>query len=208
MRDKLCSVHEQNNIIATMANFQELRDKKEQKAMMRLLSAIEDDSSFTQRKLSRDLGIALGLINQYLKSSVAKGWVRASQVSPRRIAYFLTPAGFKEKSRMVRTYLATSLSFFRDARLQCGAAFQESLQKGWTKILLVGEGDLADIATLVAQGTPLHLKITNKTDNLGTYDAVLITDIIDPQGTYNILRKKVEPSRLLVLDLLHISKKV
>ena len=96
---------------------------------MGLLNAIEKNPSFTQRGLSSDLGVALGLMNQYLKRCVTKGWVRASQVSPRRIAYFLTPEGFKEKSQMVRDYLSSSLSFFRDARSQCDVVFRVCLEK-------------------------------------------------------------------------------
>jgi len=88
-----------------VATFQKTRNKTEQKVLMGLLNAIEKNPSFTQRGLSSDLGVALGLMNQYLKRCVTKGWVRASQVSPRRIAYFLTPEGFKEKSQMVREYL-------------------------------------------------------------------------------------------------------
>ncbi len=73
-------------------------------------------------------------MNQYLKRCVTKGWVRASQISPRRITYFLTPEGFKEKSRMVKDYLARSMTFFRDARAQCEEVFAHCKAQGWSKI--------------------------------------------------------------------------
>ena len=66
--------------------------------MVHLLSEIERNPSFTQRGLAGELNIALGLMNQYLKRCVTKGWVKASQISPRRITYFLTPEGFIEKA--------------------------------------------------------------------------------------------------------------
>ncbi|MBM3632200.1 MAG: winged helix-turn-helix transcriptional regulator [Alphaproteobacteria bacterium] len=189
-----------------MAAFQDTREHTEQKVMVHLLTEIERNPSFTQRSLASELGIALGLMNQYLKSCVTKGWVRASQVSPRRITYFLTPDGFKEKSHMVTSYLARSLTFFRDARAQCDTLFDVCLQKGWTKIAFVGEGDLADIAQLVAQGLSLHVKVVLPTENLKAYDAVLVTDVINPQATYDFIRGQVDSDRLLTLDLLHISR--
>jgi hypothetical protein len=174
--------------------------------MVHLLTEIERNPSFTQRGLASELGIALGLMNQYLKSCVTKGWIRASQVSPRRIAYFLTPEGFKEKGYMVTTYLARSLTFFRDARAQCDALFGVCQRKGWQKIAFVGEGDLADIAQLVAQGNGLQGFVVNREADLSAYDAVLVTDVVNPQEAYDFIRSKVDPDRLLTLYLLHISR--
>lgn len=189
-----------------MAAFQDTRQHTEQKVMVHLLTEIEGNPSFTQRGLASELGIALGLMNQYLKSCVTKGWIRASQISPRRISYFLTPEGFKEKSHMVKDYLARSLTFFRDARMQCEALFAECQQKGWQKIGLIGAGDLADIAQLVAQGIDLHVSLINQDADFKAYDAIVITDVMNPQGTYDSIRHKVDPSRLLTLYLLHISR--
>jgi hypothetical protein len=189
-----------------MAAFQDTRQQTEQKVMVHLLTEIEGNPSFTQRKLASDLGIALGLMNQYLKSCVTKGWVRASQVSPRRISYFLTPEGFKEKSHMVKDYLQRSLSFFRDARIECASLFEECRHKGWHRIALVGAGDLADIAQLVAQGNGLNVCVVDLQADLTAYDAILVTDVLNPQAAYDALKDKVDPNRLLTLYLLHISR--
>lgn len=189
-----------------MAAFQDTRQHTEQKVMVHLLTEIEGNPSFTQRGLASELGIALGLMNHYLKSCVTKGWIRATQISPRRISYFLTPEGFKEKSHMVKDYLARSLTFFRDARSQCEVLFAECQQKGWQKIGLVGAGDLADIAQLVAQGNNLQVSLVSQNADLKAYDAIVITDVTNPQGTYESIRNKVDPNRLLTLYLLHISR--
>ena len=191
-----------------MAAFQDTRAETEQKVMVHLLSEIERNPSFTQRGLASSLGIALGLMNQYLKSSVAKGWVRAMQLSPRRITYFLTPEGFLEKSHMVQDYLARSMTFFRDARTQCEEAFTFCKNQGWVNVALVGEGDLADIAKLVAGGTGLRIDVIDRPRDLKKYDAVLITDVMYPQETYDAIKGKVDPRRLFTLKLLHISREV
>ena len=189
-----------------MAAFQDTREQTEQRVMVHLLTEIERNPSFTQRGLASELGIALGLMNQYLRSSVTKGWIRASQLSPRRITYFLTPEGFKEKSHMVKDYLARSMTFFRDARAQCEEIFTECTARGWTKIGLVGSGDLADIATLVAQATNIETKTISPNGNFKNYDAVLVTDVINPQETYDALKKNIDSHQILTLRLLHISR--
>lgn len=189
-----------------MAAFQDIKEHAEQKVMVHLFSEIERNPAFTQRGLASELGIALGLINQYLKRCITKGWIRASQVSPKRITYFLTPEGFKEKSQMVTGYLARSLTFFRDSRTQCEEIFSACKLQGWTNIGLVGAGDLADISSLVAQGTGIAVKVLTAEDPIQDFDAVLVTDTTNPQGTYNLLKTKVDSARLLTLPLLHISQ--
>lgn len=189
-----------------MAAFQDTREQTEKKVMVHLLSEIERNPSFTQRGLARELNVALGLMNQYLKRCIIKGWIRASQVSPRRIMYFLTPEGFKEKSHMVKDYLARSMTFFRDARAQCEEALECCKAQGWAQIALVGGGDLADIAKLVDFHNEFVLDVVSTQADLKKYDAVIVTDVINPQGTYDAIKHKVDYHCLLTLRILHISK--
>ena len=190
-----------------MSTFQKTKDQADHKVLLNLLSALGDNPEVSQRRLAGDLGVALGLINTYLKRCVIKGWIRAREVSPQRISYFLTPEGFSEKSRMVADYLSRSLHFFRDAKHQCDTAFAFCAKNGWKNIALAGDGDLKDIAILVAHGAGVHvasLDIQNNAD-LSSFDAVLITDVINPQATYDSLKNVMPKERLLLLDLLHIA---
>lgn len=189
-----------------MAAFQETREDTEQKVFVHLLTEIERNPAFTQRSLAQELNIALGLINQYLKRFASKGWVRASQVSPRRIKYFITPAGLKEKSVMVRDYLSRSLSFFRDARQQCEDIVILCQQHKWSKLALVGSSDLTDIMLLVAQGREVSFEIVDVASDFTQFDAVMITDIIDPYGVYKKLENRVHPDHLITIPLLHIMR--
>ena len=93
---------------------------------MGVLSAVESDAQVTQRKLSSELGIALGLANLYLKRCVRKGWIKIGQVPMRRYAYYLTPQGFTEKARLTGEYLSWNLEFFRRARRQSTELFVEA----------------------------------------------------------------------------------
>ncbi len=188
-----------------MAAFQDTREQTEQKVMVHLLSEIDKNPSFTQRHLASELGIALGLMNHYLKRSVTKGWLRASQVSPRRITYFLTPEGFLEKGRMVKDYLARSMTFFRDARSQCTDIFDRCKTNGWHQVALVGEGDLADIARLVALSVGVEVFVMDSKADFKDVQAILVTDVLNPQGVYDALRKKKDLPPIILLPLLHIS---
>ena len=103
-----------------------------------LLEFVERDGAQSQRKLASDLGIALGLVNAYLKRCVKKGLLKISQAPPRRYAYYLTPHGFAEKSRLTVEYLSTSFSFFRRAREDCSSVLNAARARGWNRIALFG----------------------------------------------------------------------
>jgi DNA-binding MarR family transcriptional regulator len=125
-------------------------DQGDPEIVLGLLTSIERDSAVTQRKLAGDLGIALGLANAYLRRCVRKGLVKVSQVPLNRYAYYLTPQGFAEKSRLTAEYLAYSLDFFRRARRDCSEVLRQCAARGWRKVALYGAGELAEIAVLSA----------------------------------------------------------
>src|SRR5437870_2166901 len=118
--------------------------------VLSVLTSIERDSSITQRKLANELGIALGLANAYLRRCVRKGLIKMSQVPLNRYAYYLTPQGFAEKSRLTAEYLSVSFNFFRRARGDCVVLLQQCSERGWRRVALYGAGDLAEIAVLSA----------------------------------------------------------
>ena len=96
-------------------------NEKEENAriMLGLLESVERNGGQSQRRLASELGIAFGLVNAYLKRCVKKGLVKISEAPARRYAYYLTPQGFAEKSRLTVDYLAYSFAFFRQARADC-----------------------------------------------------------------------------------------
>src|SRR5882757_9997569 len=90
----------------------------ENRIILSLLNSVEDGAT-SQRRIAAELGIALGLVNAYVKRCVKKGLVKVSEAPARRYAYYLTPQGFAEKSRLTAEYLKVSFGFFRQAKNDC-----------------------------------------------------------------------------------------
>ena len=118
--------------------------------MLGLLESVERDGEQTQRRLASELGVALGLINAYMKRCVTKGLMKMSEAPARRYAYYLTPQGFAEKARLTAAYFSYSFSLFRQARGEYGQLFNDALKSGFSRIVLAGASDLAEIATICA----------------------------------------------------------
>ena len=98
-------------------------EHENERIVLGLLSSVENDGERSQRRIAAELGIALGLVNAYLKRCIKKGLVKVQDAPARCYAYYLTPQGFAEKSRLTVEYLSESFSFFRKAKSDCARVF-------------------------------------------------------------------------------------
>src|SRR5215475_13692916 len=124
---------------------------------VKLLDNVAGQELPNQRALARKIGISVGLVNALVHRAVRKGLIKIQQAPARRYAYYLTPKGFAEKSRLVAEYLDYSLSFFRTARQEYGDVFAHCAAAGRRRIVLCGVGELAEIATLAPNGVDVEL---------------------------------------------------
>lgn len=186
-----------------------------------LLESVERDGAQSQRKLASDLGIALGLVNAYLKRCVKKGFLKISQAPPRRYAYYLTPHGFAEKSRLTVEYLSSSFSFFRRARQDCSSVLRAAHGRGWTQVVLIGISDLAEIATICAleEAIAIVAVVDSKSANsrfvgapvfnsiaavTAEFDALIVTDLQATRESVQSVADQFDADRVLVPALLGI----
>jgi DNA-binding MarR family transcriptional regulator len=126
------------------------REEDSDRIILGLLNSVEQDGARSQRHFAAELGIALGLVNAYLNRCIKKGLVKASQAPARRYAYYLTPQGFAEKSRLTVEYLSSSFGFFRKAKADCVDVFEIAQQRQLKRLALIGISDLAEIAAICA----------------------------------------------------------
>src|ERR1700761_3593581 len=135
---------------------------EDSRILLDLLNSVERDGGLSQRRLASELGIALGLVNAYLRRCVRKGLVKVTEAPARRYIYYLTPQGFSEKSRLTVEYLSVSFGFFRRAKAECGVVFGMAAERGFTCVALAGVCDLAEIAMICAFDT--GVKVTAVVD--------------------------------------------
>ena len=107
---------------------------------MRVLDEVDRDSKASQRDLSKRIGIAVGLTHKILQRLIRKGHVKARAVSANRLAYYLTPEGFREKMRLVFTYVQLTTSLFCKVRTLLRDRLHEIQQRqGINTVAIVGE---------------------------------------------------------------------
>ena len=74
-----------------------------------LLRKLEANPKYTQRELSKEMGVSLGKVNYCINKLVTKGWVKLSNFrrNPNKVGYIylLTPKGVEEKTRLTFAFL-------------------------------------------------------------------------------------------------------
>ena len=194
-------------------------EHENERIVLGLLSSVETDGDRSQRRIAAELGIALGLVNAYLKRCIKKGLVKVHDVPTRRYAYYLTPQGFAEKSRLTVQYLSDSFSFFRKAKSDCAGVFELAKAKGFNRLVLAGQSDLAEIAILCAVETGVTIVALvdpgsetarfvgvevckSFAEVKNPFDAVVVTDVKRAKDTFDAATVAYSADRVLAPALL------
>jgi DNA-binding MarR family transcriptional regulator len=197
------------------------RNNQNDRILLGLLQAVERESGQSQRRLAAELGIALGLVNIYLKRCVNKGLLKMAQAPARRYAYYLTPQGFAEKARLTLEYMSYSFELFRRARADCASVFEAARSQGFSRVVFAGVSDLAEIARICALEAGIQIAaVVDKQSSLSTFSgvsvvasfekvegefqAVVITDLKAAQETFEAAVEWVGIDRVLVPSMLGV----
>ena len=130
---------------------------KEDLHILRLMGEIDQSGDHSQRALSRRLGVSLGLVNTFLKRLVNKGYFKVMTLPKNRVKYLLTPEGMARKSKLTAEYLRDSITLYKDIKTLLLAKYQELEGEEVETVLFWGAGEVAELAYLYLQLTPIQL---------------------------------------------------
>lgn len=189
--------------------------RKDNDMTLSVLSAVAEDNKATQRSLSAELGIALGLTNAYLKRAVDKGLVKIKHIPSNRYLYYLTPKGFSEKARLTGEYLRSSLNFYRKARKECNDIIFSLSKKDIKNVVLSDKNDLAEIFILSALDTNINIVglLGESSNYLGIpvyealpnslkVDVIIITSMESIDKRYKYVSKLISKEKIIVPNIL------
>ncbi|MBN3489966.1 winged helix-turn-helix transcriptional regulator [Acholeplasma equirhinis] len=110
-----------------------------------LLDLIAKNSDITQRELSRNLNVALSMINEYLDKAEQNGYISKNYKSSKDVEYHITNQG-KDRIKLLNIrYLKSALDVYTSARGEVSQFLHRVINEGFKKIILYGAGDVTDI---------------------------------------------------------------
>jgi hypothetical protein len=136
-----------------------------------ILAKLEAGHAVSQRSLSRELGIALGLTNLLLRQMARQGLVQLSRIRRNRVLYLITPAGVAEKARLSHKYFRDSISFYVDARRRIQTSLSLLIEEAGVgtglRVVFWGAGELAEIGYVCLQESTITLVGVVDDDRVG-----------------------------------------
>lgn len=98
-----------------------------------LLSLLKRDPHLSQRALAKQMGISLGKINYCLRALMEKGVIKAKNFyhndNKAAYAYYLTPKGIQEKSKLTYRFLLRKLNEYEQLREQIDSIRSEYIEE-------------------------------------------------------------------------------
>lgn len=128
-----------------------------------ILQAIASGRRITQRSLSNDIGVALGLTNLLIRRLVAKGYVKIAGMGTRHIRYLMTAAGREALGHATRQSIENTVHLYTETREQIRTSLTGLSERcepdaaGQKRVVFYGAGDVAEIAYVSLQSTDLKL---------------------------------------------------
>ncbi len=199
-----------------------MADKTGLQTEIDLLATLERREFVSQPALAKRLSISVGMVNALLRRAARKGLVKAKAAPYKRWAYYVTPEGFQEKSRLVTQYLDASLAFFRMARREYRLLFLSGQKMGFRRFVLMGRGEVVEIALLAAREADAELvgildrkantdrlyglPVLRSLNEAEALDALVITESRQPQEVFDRLRGAVPDRQVLAPPFLRIAR--
>ncbi len=134
---------------------------------LEILEKIENDGHLTQRDLSREVGIALGLVNHLLKKMVRKGWIKIKNIDAKRIRYLVTPEGAREKTSLLYKRVESTIHFYLEAKKVIKEKVDQLKNDGVKSVSIYGINHIAEVLFIVLKELGLRLDCVVDNDKDG-----------------------------------------
>lgn len=163
---------------------------RDNQMILSLLTALEGDPNLTQKDLATRYGVAVGLVNSYLKRVIYKGYIKTKQLERRRLQYLLTPTGIKEKSRLTFEFLKYSYQYIHQVRNKVRDLLIPLIKQGKINIVFYGSGEIAELAYLAVREVKANLVAIIDPEAAGKRcvdHAILDTPDLEKIGSFDII---------------------
>ena len=124
---------------------------------LEILERLEGNGHLTQRDLSKEVGIALGLVNHLLKKMVNKGWIKIKNIDSKKIKYLITPEGAREKSSLLYKRVESTIHFYLDAKRVIKEKVIHLKNEGIEEVSIYGINHISEVLFIVLKELGLEL---------------------------------------------------
>lgn len=106
-----------------------------------IITQLQQDNKITQRKIAKNTGLSLGLVNLLLQRMIKKGLVEIEKLNARSLRYILTPKGVAEKTSLTYKHLKNFYAHLTGLMEVTASVIARAWRRGYRKVVLYGPPD-------------------------------------------------------------------
>lgn len=110
-----------------------------------ILDMIEKNPNITQREMSKAIGNAVSMTNDYISQFEKSKLINRKKHSTKTVEYFVTKKGSERRKLLNIWYLKSSNNIYTQAKDNIISFLNQIIDKGFKKIILYGAGEVAEI---------------------------------------------------------------
>lgn len=110
-----------------------------------ILDMIEKNKDITQREMSKEIGVAVSMINDYLNIYEKDKLIKREKHSTKTVEYFVSKKGMERRKLLNIWYLKSSHEVYLSAKENIESFLVQIESKGFKNILLYGAGEVCEI---------------------------------------------------------------
>lgn len=178
-----------------------------------VLDLIDKNSHITQRTMSKELKVAVSMINSYLVKYEEKGLIKRKYISSKNVRYKITRKGIDRKKVLNIGFLSSSQKIYQIAKENIKLFLNQIVARDFKNILLYGAGEVAEILLqTINEDKSIPLNVVGVIDDdfdkinkqLANYMIYSVADIItlDHDG---ILISSYTNKELIFKKLIHLN---
>jgi DNA-binding MarR family transcriptional regulator len=183
-----------------------------------ILDLIEKDQHITQREISKSIGVAVSMVNNYLNQYENNGLIKRKKHSTKTVDYFVTKKGMDRKKLLNIEYLHSSQRLYDEAKDNIVRFLLDKVDNKIKKLVLYGAGEVAGIIVDTIKSNNIDILIPYIIDDdvkkhgqrfygirVGSiielknvdYDAVMVSSYIHQKIIYNKLVDEIHEDKII-----------
>ena len=116
-----------------------------------ILEILKNKNKVTQREISSETGISLGMVNYLIKKFVKKGFVKIERLNSKNLRYILTPKGMREKAKKTLKYMRSSYRAINDVKRKIINISQRVKNKGNDLYLINDSSEIYELVSSILE---------------------------------------------------------
>ena len=151
-----------------------------------ILDLIKKNCNITQREIGKYIDAAVSLVNSYLDTYEKQNLIKKIKKTKKTVKYILTNKGNQIRNLLNIKYLKSSFEVYSNAKKNIITFFDQLIEKGFSRVLLYGAGDVARIL----------LKVLKESEYSKLEILYVIDDDEEKQNSY-LYHVRIMPNKII-----------